>query len=76
MLRDKFLVQAISVGDKLKQNEVEELWNQYKNDSTKLENIRMKLRIDGLERDTANFGGGRPISLMSSDGNGLGSLGS
>lgn len=61
---EKFLIQCIPLPDKRKPQQIEQLWVAYKNDPSKLENTRLKLRVEGIEsmsgsinRFTENIGG-------------------
>jgi hypothetical protein len=49
IVKEKFLIQCIMLHEKKKPQEIEQLWVAYKNDPSRIENIRLKLRIDGLE---------------------------
>ena len=48
-MKEKFLIQAIVLPDKKTPKEIEQLWATYRNDPNKIENTRLKLRIDGIE---------------------------
>lgn len=48
-MKEKFLIQALMLQDKKKPQEIEQLWSTYRNDASKIENIKLKLKIEGIE---------------------------